>query len=63
MRAVSALSKELLSMSKQGKPSYAQQQRSKVYSEIWALMGRPDQGVDSDDSTTKKSDLKKFTKR
>lgn len=63
MRAVSALSKELLSMSKQSKPSYAQQQRSKVYSEIWALMGRPDQGVDSEDSATKKSDLKKSTKR
>lgn len=63
MRAVSTLSKELLSMSKPGKPSYAQQQRSKVYSEIWALMGRPDQaGGDSEDGLGKKIDLKKSLK-
>lgn len=57
LRAVSTLSKEMLTMSRSGKPSYAQQQRAKVYAEIWALMGRPDQADKEDDA--KKSELKK----
>jgi ribosomal protein S7 len=51
-RAAAALSKEIISMFKSGKPSYAQQQRSKVYTEIWALMGRPDQ-LETDDENKK----------
>jgi ribosomal protein S7 len=58
LRAVSTLSKELLSMSKAGKPSYAQQQRSKVYAEIWALMGRPDHATGEEES--KKPETKKI---
>lgn len=46
LRAVSAFSKEIAQMSRPGKVSFAQQQRAKIYAEIWSLMGKPEQSED-----------------